>query len=86
MRQVRRPGRQPGSHPPIAEDIRLDPACNERDLRPLVPGDFRRRVQGDRVPHYPNRRFVDAVGPQEVPGRVRTINLESVVLTAILRG
>jgi hypothetical protein len=34
----------------IAEDIRLDSACDERDLRPLVPRDLGRRMQGDRVP------------------------------------
>ena len=47
---------------PVAEDVRLDPAGNERDLRPFVPRDLRRRVQGDRVPHHAGRRFGDAVG------------------------
>jgi len=71
---------------PIAEDIRLDPAGDERDLRPFVPRDLRRRVQGDRVPHHPGRRFVDAVGAQEVPGRAGTIDLEPMVGAAVLHG
>src|SRR5439155_22391629 len=71
---------------PIAEDVRLHPTGDERDLRPLVPRDLRRRVQGDRVPHDAGRRLVDAVGAQEVPRRVRRIDLEPVVAAAVLRG
>jgi hypothetical protein len=37
-------------------------------------------------PTSPDCRFVDAVGPQEIWGRVRTINLESVVPTAMVHG
>jgi hypothetical protein len=51
-----------------------------------VPGDFWRRLQGDRVPHDPDLRFVDAVGPQEVSDHVRTIDLKPVVRAAVLRG
>src|SRR5947209_1508716 len=71
---------------PVAEDVRLDPAGDERDLRPLVPRDLRRCMQGDRVPHHPDVRLVNAVGAEEVPGRVRAINLEAVVGASVLRG
>jgi hypothetical protein len=43
-------------------------------------------VQSDRVPHDPGRDFVNAIGPQELLGRVCTIDLEPVVLAAVLCG
>ena len=43
-------------------------------------------MQGDRVPDQTGRRLVDPIGPQEVAGRVRTVNLEPMVPASVVRG
>jgi hypothetical protein len=41
-----------------------------------MPGDLQRRVEGVGVPHDSGQALVDAVGPQEVAGRIRAVDLD----------
>src|SRR5882757_8743169 len=69
-----------------AEDIHLDAGGYQGDDRVHVLRDARRRVQGDRGPDRVDILLHDAVASEEVTGRIRAVDLESLGLTAVLMG
>lgn len=68
-----------------ADDVHLHARADERHDWSLVLRDSWRRMERDGVPDVFDESFVDAMTPQERRGRVRSIDLEAVVLAGIGR-